>query len=143
MVADVSWPDGRHHNADPAGAPAGDGGDGGDRFATPARHPADPEPVRASKARAVWWLGLASLLTGPLVGGLVPATLALTLASQFRRDAYHSDGFLTGAALVRRGERLAWAGITLAVAALVTAVVIGLFQVAAGPPGRTFPPHVD
>ncbi len=140
MVAEVSWPDDRHHRIGPSGATVPGGGD---RDNPPARHPADPEPARASKARTVWWLGLASVLTGPLVGGLVPATVALMLAGQFRREAYHSDGFLTGAALVRRGERLAWGGITLAAAALVTAVVVGLFQVAAGPPGPTFPPHVD
>jgi (hydroxyamino)benzene mutase len=136
----MSWPDNRHHRADFSGATAPGGGD---RDGQPARHPADPEPARASKARAVWWLGLTSLLTGPLVGGLVPAAVALMLAGQFRREAYHSEGFLTGAALVRRGERLAWGGVTLAVAALVTAVVVGLLQVAAGPPGPTFPPHVD
>jgi (hydroxyamino)benzene mutase len=136
----MSWPDDLHHRTGLSGVTASGRNDQGGH---PVRHPADPEPVRASTARAVWWLGLASVLTGPLVGGLVPATVALMLAGQFRREAYHSDGFLTGAALVRRGERLAWAGITLAVAALVGAVVVGLFQVATGPPGPTFPPHVD
>src|SRR5690606_12636271 len=68
------------------------------------RHPADPDPVRATKARAVWWLGLTAAVTGPLLGGVVPAAVALILAGQFRREAYAAGGFLTGAALVRRGE---------------------------------------
>jgi hydroxylaminobenzene mutase len=105
------------------------------------RHPEDPEPVRASKARAVWWLGLVALLTGPLLGGLVPATLALVLAGQFRREAYPSDGFLTGAAQVRRGERLAWTGILLAAAAVVAGVILALYRDAAT--GPDFPPTVN
>lgn len=108
-----------------------------------ARHPDDPEPVLASKARAVWWLGLVAVLTGPLVGGLVPATVALVLATQFRREAYPSGGFLTGAARVRRGQRLAWIGITLAATAVVVAIVVGAFQVASTPPGTDFSPEVD
>jgi (hydroxyamino)benzene mutase len=107
------------------------------------RHPADPQPVRASKARAVWWLGLFSVVTGPLVAGLVPATVALVLAGQFRREAYHAEGFLTGAAQARRGEWLAWSGIALAIVAVATAAMIGLFHAASAPPAPTFPPHVD
>ncbi|QSB15508.1 hypothetical protein JQS43_03925 [Natronosporangium hydrolyticum] len=107
-----------------------------------ARHPDDPEPVRASKARAVWWLGLLALLTGPLIGGVVPATVALVLARQFRAQAYPAEGFLTGAAVVRTGERLAWTGVLLAGAALTTAILVGLFQVAGG--GTTnYPATVD
>jgi hypothetical protein len=109
----------------------------------PARHPADPDPVVASKARAVWWLGLLALLTGPLLGGVVPATVALTLAGQFRHDAYPSGGFLAGAARARRGERMAWGGIVLAVAAAVMAATAGLFEFASTPPAPDFPPHVD
>jgi (hydroxyamino)benzene mutase len=107
------------------------------------RHPDDPDPVRASKARAVWWLGLAALLTGPLVGGVVPATMALLLAAEFRREAYPAGGFLTGAAIVRRGERLALAGLLLVVAALVTAALVGLFRYAGTPTGPDFPSTVD
>jgi len=108
-----------------------------------ARHPDDPEPVRASKARAVWWLGLLALVTGPLVGGVILATVALLLAGQFRREAYPAAGFLTGAAMVRRGERMAWIGIALAATAVVAAVVVGAFQVAGAPPGTDFGPQVD
>lgn len=107
------------------------------------RHPDDPEPVRATKARAVWWLGLAAVATGPLLGGVIPATVALTLARQARREAYAAQGFLTGAALVRWGERMAWIGVLLAAAALVLAVVVGLFQVAAAPPTQDLAPHFD
>lgn len=108
-----------------------------------ARHPEDPQPQRASKARAVWWLGLAAVLTGPLVGGVVPATLALLLAGQFRGDAGPAAGFLTGASLVRRGERLARVGLVLAAAGITVAVVVGMFQLADGPAGPAFGPNVD
>lgn len=111
--------------------------------AAPDRHPDDPDPVRASKARAVWFLGLVALLTGPLVGGVVPATVALLLAGQFRREAHPAGGFLTGNAVVRQGERLAMAGLLLAVAALVTAALVGLFRYASTPTGPEFPATVD
>jgi hypothetical protein len=107
------------------------------------RHPDDPEPVRASKARAVWWLGLVALLTGPLVGGVVPGSLALLLARQFRQDAHPAAGFLTGAGQARRGEVLAWTGILLAAAAVVAAVLIAGFRQAGSPTGPEFPPNVD
>lgn len=107
------------------------------------RHPDDPEPVRATKALAVWWLGLAAVVTGPLLGGAVPATLALVLARQARREAYAAKGFLTGARLIRQGEWLAWAGLLLAATSLVLAVVVGLFQVAATPPTQDLAPHFD
>lgn len=108
-----------------------------------ARHPDDPEPVPATKARAVWLLGVVAVLTGPLLGGVVPGTLALLLAREFRRDAHRAGGFLTGAARVRQGERLAWAGILLAAAAVTVAVIVGMFQLAEGPTGTHFPANVD
>ncbi|HYN95874.1 MAG TPA: hypothetical protein VES42_18675 [Pilimelia sp.] len=109
----------------------------------PRRHPLDPEPVRASKARTVFVLGVVALLTGPFVGGLVPATVALLLVRQARREAYAAGGFLTGGAWLRRGERLAWIGLVLAVAALITAVVVGLMVVASTPGGQDFDSTVD
>jgi hypothetical protein len=119
---------------------AGTGVPGG---GSPPRHPYDPDPVRASKAVAVLALGVIALVTGPLVGGAVPATVALVLAGQARREARASGGFLTGAALVRRGERLAWAGLLLAAAAIAAAVAIGLFRLAATPAGQDYPPTID
>jgi (hydroxyamino)benzene mutase len=107
------------------------------------RHPLDPEPVRASKAPAVFALGLVATLTGLFVGGLVPATLALLLARQARREAYAAGGFLTGGALIRRGERLAWIGIALAATALVVASVIAIYRYANSPPGQDFGPGVN
>ena len=102
----------------------------------------DPEPVAATKARAVFALGLVALVTGPLVGGVIPATVALVLARQTHRQQYAAGGYLTGSAWVRRGRRLAWAGIILALTALVVAVITGLLHTA-GAPGQDFDPGTD
>ncbi|MFC0526494.1 hypothetical protein [Phytohabitans kaempferiae] len=112
---------------------------------TPAalRHPLDPEPVRSTKAGTVFALGLVALLTGPFVGGLVPASIAIVLAGQARREAYQSGGYLTGAAWLRRGERLAWLGVAVATTSLVIAVVIGILDFASSPAGQDFGPGVD
>ncbi|SCL20023.1 hypothetical protein GA0070616_1878 [Micromonospora nigra] len=107
------------------------------------RHPLDPDPVRSTKARAVFALGLMAVLTGLFVGGVVPATLALHLSRQARREAYASGGFLTGAAWLRRGERLAWAGLVLVAVSVVAAVVIGVVRLAEAPYGQDFAPHMD
>jgi hypothetical protein len=107
------------------------------------RHPLDPEPMRSTKAGTVFALGLVALLTGPFVGGLVPASIAITLARQARREAYHSGGYLTGAAWLARGEKLAWAGVALAATSLVVAVVIGVVDFAGAPGGQDFAPGVD
>ena len=102
----------------------------------------DPEPAPSTKARAVFALGLAGFLGGALIGGVIPATVALVLARQVNRQAYAAGGYLTGSAWVRRGRRLAWAGIVLALTALVVAVIAGLLEVA-GAPGRDFDPGTD
>jgi (hydroxyamino)benzene mutase len=107
------------------------------------RHPLDPEPVRASKAPAVFALGLIAALTGIFVGGLVPATVALVLARQARHETYAARGFLTGGPLIRQGERLAWIGISLAATAIVAAVVIALYRFANSPAGQDFGPGVN
>ncbi|PZF97665.1 hypothetical protein [Micromonospora deserti] len=107
------------------------------------RHPLDPDPARASKARAVFALGLLAALTGLFVGGVVPATVALQLARQARREAYASGGFLTGAAWLRRGERLAWTGLALVAVTVVAAVVVGVVRLAEAPYGQDFAPNVD
>lgn len=107
------------------------------------RHPLDPDPVRATKARAVFALGLFGALTGLFVGGVVPATVALVLARQARREAYLSGGFLTGSVWLRRGERLAWTGLVLTAVVVVVAVVIGVVRLAEAPYGQDFAPNVD
>jgi hypothetical protein len=109
----------------------------------PVRHPLDPEPVRSSKARTVFALGVVALLTGPFVGGLVPATLALLLARDARREAYAAGGFLTGSAWLRRGERLAWIGIVLTATAVVVGIIIGLLHWAQASTGQDFDQNFD
>lgn len=88
-------------------------------------------------------LGLIAVLTGPFVGGVVAATLALMLARQARREAYASGGYLTGTAWLRRGERLAWAGLVLAATTIVAAAVIGVVHLADLPAGQDFAPTFD
>jgi hypothetical protein len=107
------------------------------------RHPLDPDPLRSTKSRTVFALGLVAMLTGVFVGGIIPATIALLLARQARREAYASGGYLTGAAWLGRGERLAWVGIVLAATAVVAATVIGVINMADASVGRDFAPGVD
>lgn len=106
------------------------------------RHPLDPEPVRDSKTTAVLALGVMAALTGPFVGGLVPATLALVIAREARTDIRHARGFLTGGRRLRTGVSLAWAGIVLAAVTLTIAAVIGLLGLAGGA-GADFGPGTD
>jgi (hydroxyamino)benzene mutase len=91
------------------------------------RHPADPDPTRSSKATAVLALGVTAVLTGPFVGGVIPATIALLLAREVRADLHSAGGYLVGTSRYERGVRLAWAGIVLALATVVVAVVRGLY----------------
>src|SRR5689334_10354819 len=109
----------------------------------PTRHPMDPDPEPSTKARAVFALGLAGFLTGAFVGGVIPATVALLLARQTARQAYQAGGYLTGSAWIRRGRRLAWAGIVLALTSLVVATIAGLLHLAGTPGGPDFAPGTD
>lgn len=88
-------------------------------------------------------LGLLAVVTGVVVGGVVPATVALLLARQARREAYASGGYLTGSLWIRRGERLAWIGIMLCVATVVIATVIGILNSAGSVGVQDFGPGVD
>jgi hypothetical protein len=100
------------------------------------RHPDDPDPVRSTKAGAVLALGLFAAATGIFVGGVIPAVITLMLARQARRDLVDARGYLTGTRAVRLGERLAWVGIVLAVAALTALAIRGIYLA-----NRTSPPH--
>jgi (hydroxyamino)benzene mutase len=106
------------------------------------RHPLDPDPVRASKANAILGLGVLALVTGPVVGGVIPATLALLLARETHRDLVAADGFLLGARRMRNGVRLAWAGIVFAIAALIAVSIMGLVHYARSR-GTDFAPTVN
>lgn len=97
----------------------------------PHRHPADPDPTRSTKANAVLVLGVVAVLTGPLIGGVIPALIALLLAREVRADLGTAEGFLLGTRRYERGVALAWTGIVLAIAATVVAVVHGLYLWAA------------
>ncbi|MBX6751751.1 MAG: hypothetical protein IRY85_19195 [Micromonosporaceae bacterium] len=107
-----------------------------------ARHPLDPDPVPSTKATAVLVLGVLALLTGPLVGGLVPAVVALGLARQARADLVASCGYLTGGERLRSGEVLALVGVGLAALALVVAALAAILA-AVDPIPHDFPDTVD
>jgi hypothetical protein len=107
----------------------------------PGRHPLDPDPVPSTKAGAVLALGVAAALTGAMIGGLVPATIALVLAREVRADLRAAGGFLLGSRRLRVGVALAWTGIVLAAAALVVAGVVGLLSLASY--GRDYAPTVN
>ena len=109
----------------------------------PTRHPMDPDTEPSTKARAVFALGLVGLLTGPFIGGVIPATLALLLGRQAARQAYQSQGYLTGSVWIRRGRKLAWAGLVLALTSLVIAAIAGLLHLAGTPAGPDFAPGTD
>jgi len=91
------------------------------------RHPADPDPVRSTKATAVFALGFAAMLAGPFVGGIIPATIALLLAREVRADLHAAGGYLLGTSRYERGVRMVRTGIVLAIAVVVLAVVRGLY----------------
>ncbi|MEU4239490.1 hypothetical protein [Actinoplanes sp. NPDC026619] len=103
----------------------------------------DPDPAPATKARAVFALGLVGFLAGVFIGGVIPAVIALVMARQTARDAFTAKGYLTGSAWIRRGRRLAWAGIVLAITALVVASIAGLLHLASAPSGTDFAPGTD
>jgi hydroxylaminobenzene mutase len=103
----------------------------------------DPDPGPSTKARAVFVLGLVGFLTGALVGGVIPATIALVLARQAARDAFAAKGYLTGSVWIRRGRRLAWTGIVLALTTLVVASIAGLLHLATTSSGPDFAPGTD
>ncbi len=107
----------------------------------PRRHPLDPDPVPSTKAGAVLALGVVAALTGLLVGGLVPATIALLLAREARTDLRDAGGFLVGNRRIRIGVALAWTGVVLAATTLVVAIVFGLLQFAGY--GRDYAPTVN
>jgi small-conductance mechanosensitive channel len=109
---------------------------------TSTRHPLDPDPVRATKATAVFSLGLLSVVTGPFLGGVIPATLALLMARESHRELVAAEGFLLGARRLRSGVRLAWTGIVLAIAGLVVVSIIGLLHYARQR-GTDFDPTVN
>jgi hypothetical protein len=75
---------------------------------------------------------VAAVVTGPVGGGIVPATIGLILAREARGDLIAGRGYLTGSRQLRIGRLLAFIGLGLAVAALLTASVFGLISLANG-----------
>ncbi|MBT8224583.1 MAG: hypothetical protein HKP61_22420 [Dactylosporangium sp.] len=107
------------------------------------RHPQDPDPTPSTKAKAVLGLGAVALVTAPLLGGVVPATVALLLAREARADLLAANGFLLGGQRLRTGVRLAWAGIVVSIAALTVVAMLGLLTLAEPAGGQDFDPTVN
>jgi hypothetical protein len=105
------------------------------------RHPDDPDIAPNSKAAAAFYLGVLGAATGLMMGGLIPASVALLLARQARRDIDSGSGWLSGNRQIQWACRLAWTGIGLAFAAISTLIVIRLLHDVGGE--RDFPPTVD
>jgi hypothetical protein len=106
------------------------------------RHPDDPDVSVSTKAAAVLALGVTAIVTGPFIGGLIPATIGLILARQARADLAAAGGYLTGADRLRRGQALALIGLVMAVTTLVALVTVALIAVADGAMGHDFPDSV-
>lgn len=92
---------------------------------------------------AVLGLGVVALVTGPFVGGVIPATLALLIAREAARDIQAAEGFLLGRRRLRVGVRLAWIGMLLALATIVVAAIAGLLTLARQSGGHDFAPTVN
>jgi heme/copper-type cytochrome/quinol oxidase subunit 2 len=111
----------------------------GPRYFAPApgelRHPLDPDVRTSSKAGAVLFLGVVSVLMMLCVGGVVPAILALTIARGARAELRESQGFLTGDRMLRAGVVLSWLAIAVSTIVLVVLVVYALvvFGASSGP----------
>src|SRR5262245_998522 len=86
-------------------------------MATAVRHPLDPDVTRSTKAIVVLVLGIVATVTGGLVGGVIPGTVALIIARSARADMVAARGYLSGVRMMRAGVFLAWVGIVLAIAA--------------------------
>lgn len=106
------------------------------------RHPDDPDPIPDSKAVAALCLGILGALTGVMLGGAIPATVALVLAGQASSELVDGQGWRTGTGYVLWARRTAWLGIGLAVAASALLVTVLLLQ-GAGGGQRDFPPNID
>ncbi len=88
-------------------------------------------------------LGIVGAVTGFLIGGAIPATIALVLARSARADMIEAKGYLTGVRMIRVGTRLAWLGIVLALAAIVVASVIGILHLGEAGNGTHFAPGTN
>jgi hypothetical protein len=90
------------------------------------RHPLDPDVRTSTKAGAVLFLGVTSVLMMMCVGGVVPAILAVVIARTARAEIDASHGFLRGEKMLRAGVILSWLAIIVSTIVLVTAVVYAL-----------------
>jgi len=110
--------------------PAAMGAEGQPSGSVVSRHPQDPDPVRATKSGGVLALSIVAVCTAVVVGGIIPALLALAMARQCRAEMRAADGFLIGGRSLRAGERLAWTAIVIVLTVLVVLAVSGVLRLA-------------
>ncbi|MGH8883129.1 MAG: hypothetical protein ACRD0P_38265 [Stackebrandtia sp.] len=109
-----------------------------------ARHPADPDPVPATKAATAYALSLIAVVTSPFVGGVIPAVLALRFCAQADAEIAASDGFLLGAARSQRARKLSWIALSVTGLVILFALVWWVFSLAAsGPQPQQLDPNVN
>lgn len=106
------------------------------------RHVDDPDPVLDSKAAAAVCLAVLGCATGILIGGAIPATLALVLARQASAELETGRGWRLGERHVLWARRLAWTALGLAGLSIAVVLAVHLLQ-DAGVTDRDYPPTVD
>jgi hydroxylaminobenzene mutase len=105
-----------------------------------------PVAARPRPSSAAGWslaLGIVGALTAPLLGGIVPGTLAVVLAAAARREIVESEGWLTGTGRLAAGRVLGWIAIWVAITmavAMLTQWLVGLGDAAVQP---TYPGNVE
>src|SRR5438046_1474090 len=92
------------------------------------RHVDDPDPVLDSKAAAAYCLAVLGVATGLLIGGVVPATIALVMVRQASGELESGRGWRLGDRHVLWARRLAWAALGLAVIAVLLVIAAHLLQ---------------
>jgi hypothetical protein len=106
------------------------------------RHPDDPDIVLDSKAAAALCLAVLGFATGVLVGGAIPATIALVMARQASAELQSGEGWRSGARFVLWARGLAWAAIGLAAIGVMLLLAVHVLQ-DVGITGRDYPENVN
>jgi hydroxylaminobenzene mutase len=89
----------------------------------PPQLPPAPAPRLASTARWAFGMSVLALALAPLLGGVVPAIVALVLVRAARHDLAPAQGWLLGDRTIARARVLAWCALVVATAVAITVTV--------------------